>query len=502
MNKITYTWFLTNGWHLNEATERAIVLRWQASDEAQRRTLLLEDLNHIRWRLLFESSRFPDVATATAEWYDVVIPPPPTPPTIHPNPIRGLLRPVGVFADGAHFEDDGGEVLPVGCSWFGALKTRTLYRVEYQRQLGAIVDAGYQFARVFFAVGGNPFWNGYEIPPRGFFAEDGHRVDAWPDYEAHVIGLGRDFADSGLQVFVTSGDLMNVFGDGALLAQWSRRLGELLSQSGVQVCFADVNEAWQNWVTGSEPTPSEVLQYAIQPFLDGYGKPTIALRSAPFSGETTDGFNLWSGDIVQKHGYRGDYPQDHVSPIRHASGIFYSGDGPIPDKRVGIESEPVGPGASVNTLDNPEALALLAAANFMGGFAYVFHSGSGVRQWLGRIDDEPGFAAVPEVYHYLPPDLQSAYTVRLHGGLQQSPLTDAQGFPGENRVDLVTTADGRLFVGLVYGDAGYTQLQARVPVWFNVITPDTGAWTAFSLAAGQTLDVRYTAGRVVVGGVQ
>jgi hypothetical protein len=428
---------------------------------------------------------------------------PTQPPTAHPNPLDGELRAVEVLSRGGHFEHDLGEVLPVGLTYFGALEQRKFFPAEYQRQVAAIAAAGYQYARVLFAVGGDPYWTGHEVPPHDITTADGVRIPGWPDYEEQVVGLGRDFAAAGLQLFVSSGDLANVFdGSPDQVARWARRVGELLRVSGARVAFVDVNEAWQNWVTGPAPSPDEVNRYVIQPFLEGYGMPTIALRSAAFGGEGTGALNRWAGDIVQKHGHRGDYPQDHTSAVRHARGVFYAGDGPIPDKRVGVESEPVGPGASGNSLDGPEAIALLAAANFTGGFAFTFHSSAGVRAWLGEtIDEMPGFAAVPRVHRYLPPNLMSAYTVRLHGGRSESPLTDADGFPGQNRVDSVLTEDGRRFVTLVYGEDGYTRLLARVAVRFSIITPDTGEAHSFTMQAGDTLEVSYSAGRVLVGEV-
>jgi hypothetical protein len=356
---------------------------------------------------------------------------------------------------------------------------------------------------VLFAEGGHPYWNEHEVLPHDITREDGVRIAGWPDYEEQVLGLGRDFAAAGLQVFVSSGDLANVFaGDRDRAAQWAKRLGELLSISGARVAFVDVNEAWQNWVTGLAPSPGEVDRYVIQPFLTGYGNSTIALRSIGLGGESTESLNRWAGDTIQKHGHRGDYSQDHTSAVRRARGVFYAGDGPIPDRRVGLESEPGGPGASGTSFDDPEAIALLAAANFAGGFGFTFHSSAGVRAWLGAtVDEMPGFAAVPRVAGYLPSDLMSAYTVRLHGGLPASPLTDADGFPGENRVDSVLTEDGRRFVALVYGEEGYTRLLARVPVRFSIITPDTGEPHSFTLYAGETLEVHYGAGRVLVGEV-
>jgi len=431
-------------------------------------------------------------------------PEPPSVPIDHPHPIRGSLRAVNVASDGAYFADDYDEMLPVGLTWFGALEQRRSDPQAFQRTLEAVVDAGYQYARVLFAVaGGGNYWNGHEVAPHDCTTTDGVSVRGWDDYDEQVIGLGRDFAAAGLQVFVSSGGLQDVFaGDLDKTATWATRLGGLLDESGVYVCFADVNEAWQNWVTGSEPSPDDVYRYVISPFLDGYWqKPVIALRSAPYSGETVEGFNLWAGEVIQKHGHRGHFPQDHVAAVRHSRGIYYTGEGAIPDKRLGIESEPVGPGASVNTLDGEEALALLAVANFVGGFAFVYHSARGVRWWHGPIEQQPGFLSVPNVRSYLPEDLMSSYTTILHGGLSASPLTDADGFPDENRVDSVVTEDGRRFVSLVYGQNSYTRLLANVAVRFSIITPDTGESHRFTLRPGETLDIDYRAGRVLVGEV-
>ena len=459
--------------------------------------------------------------TCNDNWPASGLPAEPLPPTVplpptgtHPNPIIGTLREVDVLLDTAHFEHDTAEVLPLGITWFGALEQRKTNPVEFKRVLSAIADAGYQYARVLFAVAGGygrQYWDGHEVAPHNFTTEDGLFVEGWSDYEAQVVALGQDFAAEGVQVFVSSGGLNHVFalGDGrsssadqlTQMSAWSKRLGELLKLSEVGVSFIDVNEVWQNWVFSASPTPADVYQYVIQPFEQGYTKSLISLRSAPYSGETVEGFNLWAGDIIQKHGHRGHFAGDNTSVIRHARGIFYDDGTGIPTKRLGIESEPIGPRSSVESMTNPEALAMVTAANFTGGFAHVFHSGSGVRHWFhGRsIDQEPGFLECANVYKYLPTDQQSNYTVRLHGGRSESCLTDDQGFPTENRVDTVVTSDGTKFVGLVYGDGGFSRIRANVDVTFSVITPHTGAATSFALNEGQTLDVYYDVGRVLVG---
>jgi hypothetical protein len=420
-------------------------------------------------------------------------PPEPKPP-LHPDPIWGELRAVSSLEERAHYADDEGEILPVGFTWFSALDQRRRDPAGFRRTLTAAAAAGYQFARVLFAVATPPggYWDGHEITP------------ADPDYDELVAGLGRDFAAAGMQVFVSSGGLYDVFrGDLNACADWSRRLGSLLARSGVRVAWVDVNESWQNWITGSTPAPADIDRYVTSPFAETYGGDFIPLRSSQPGDEIAELFDAWSaGRVIQKHGHRGFYEGDFVTAVRHARGIFYDEQSPdtvrVPRVKLGIESEPVGPGSSVSTLSDPEALALLAVANLIGGFAHVFHSGNGVRWWLGAVEDEPGFVAVPSTPHFLPRDLHSAFNTITHGGLSASPFTDGRGFPTDNRVDSVLSDDGR-FVTLAYGNGGHTALEARRAVEFTIYTPHTGEARPFRLQAGETLDLRYGAGRVAVG---
>lgn len=429
--------------------------------------------------------------------------PPPPPPSDHPDPIHGTLTVMRSLDDAAHFHDHEGELLPVGATWFGALEQRRSDPDAYSRTLRAMTAAGYQFTRVLFAVGGGDgYWNGHEVAPHAFTATDGHHVVGWSDYDDQVKGLGREFAEAGLQVFVSCGGLQSVMGgDLSLTRDWARRVGGLLRESGVSIAFVDVNEAWQNWTTNTEPTPDDVNAYVIEPLLEAYGRDALDLRSAPPEGEVAEAFDRWAGSrLIQKHGHRGHFTGDSTSPVRHARGIYYDEQGgvAIPQKRVGIESEPVGPGSSGLSLESPEALALLAAANFIGGFAHVFHSGYGVRHWLGTIEAQPGFDVVPRVRNVLPDDLHSAFNTITHGGLAQSPFTDAQGFPTENRVDSVLASDGR-FVTLVYGDGGFSRIKANEDVQFTIYTPDTLDGYSFEIDKGTLLDITYMAGRILVG---
>ncbi len=75
-----YKDFLSDGWPYN-ATDKHIIQRWYEAGKTKPPTT--RDLNHIRWRLMFESHRFPTVEAATQSWFGT-----PTHPT--PNPLAPL----------------------------------------------------------------------------------------------------------------------------------------------------------------------------------------------------------------------------------------------------------------------------------------------------------------------------------------------------------------------------------------------------------------------------
>jgi hypothetical protein len=66
-----YDEFLESGWPYNQM-DKNIVDRWRAAGKPG--TPSLRDLNHIRYRLMFESDRFPRLEDATASWFPVPSP--------------------------------------------------------------------------------------------------------------------------------------------------------------------------------------------------------------------------------------------------------------------------------------------------------------------------------------------------------------------------------------------------------------------------------------------
>ena len=460
----------------------------------KRSTLCLQDDGNL---VLYHPTGLPVWASNT------FLPPVEAPP--HTSASHPLLGKVTATGD-SHFADATGEVLPLGATYGPGLERMRSAPAQCLQELDDFAAAGYQFVRTWFTLGWYPFWRGHEVAPHDFVGKDGAHITAWADYDQVVTDYAAALTDRGLRLFWSCGDLQMFDGDLDACARWAKHVGGLLSPDPNLVIFADVNEAWQNWVTNSEPSPDDIDRFVIEPLKAGYGSDFIALRSAgPGDGETVESLDRWAGDISQKHGSRGGFRGDFVTVIRHSRGINY-GDPDSPSMRLGIESEPAGSDIDreghrgMGPINSPEALSLNCAANFMAPYAYVSHTHRGVKPWVGPISAQPGFHEVPRVREMLPADLMSAYRKIVHGGLTTSPFTDAEGFPEEDhrRIDSVLADDGR-FVTLVYSTNGKTQLQARWALSFLIYTPHTGEAHPFTMQRGDVLDLEYQEGRLLVG---
>ena len=424
------------------------------------------------------------------------------PPVVAVSPV-GALTTVGH----SHFTyADGREVLPIGATYMWGLGKLRRDRDAALRDLDQIASAGFEWIRSLFALGWYAYWRGSEICPTSFVSREGSAIDAWPDYDERVDEYVRALHARGLGLFWSAGDLQMWSGREDAMRAWARSTGEVIGAAAPGVLVAaDVNEAWQNWITDREPAPSEVDRLVIDPLHAGYGGDFLRLRSAP-PGEEVHELDAWSRDIWQKHGHRGFHVDEHVSAIRHAWSINYDEAG-VPRNRLGFESEPAGPSMDLPAVSNvygpqtrPEALCLLAIANYLTGAAYCWHSHRGVQCWLGPLSAEAGFASVPAARELLPEDLHSAFTQLVHGGRNDSPFRDGDGFPPDDdrRIDSALSTDGR-FVTLVYSAAPGTLLQARRSVEGQVIVPHTGEATDLALNAGESIDLAYECGRLIVG---
>ena len=492
--EITYDWWLDHGESLGLETDAAIIKRWQHSPMLKRRALLLSDINRVRWRILFESEKYPTVAKATADWYTPTVPSSPPPNDgVNTGQLR-IIKTDYVDSD-SYFANAAGETLPLGITYGPAMWERRVNRGGFQNKLESISRAGYDFIRSWCWLGYYNFWRTREISPVDYIGEDGQQIKAWDDWEDQVRGFGEDVANAGLQLFVSSGDA-RIFSSEGLgfksLENTSRRLGQLLDESGVRIVAADQHEPSSSLWLYDYVSPTDITKFFINPLQEGYVTPFIHLIGAA-PNNTIESLNTWSGDMVQKHGSTTKFPGDHVSVIDQVLAIM-SGKDSIPNINLGIETEPNGPGLcpEYGGHNDAEVLCLIAAANFIGRFAYVYHSQHGVRPWEGLMSTQPGFNEIPKIRELLTPlKLHSSYRTIQPSG---APFIIKDG----KSHSLIKYSDDH-FITIIYGHMGRTTITAQYPVEFTIITPDTREARKVTLNTEESLTLSYKYGRIIIG---
>lgn len=342
------------------------------------------------------------------------------------------------------FRDDAGPVLPVLCHAGDLLSRYCRGQVaEVRALLAAIATAGYHGVRTWTVLAGD-YWRGREVGPQ-----------TTPHYWALVADFARDLDGYGLGWLVSQGDALRVLPTTAEREAFARRLVETLDRATVLGVDCG-NEVWQN----GEPDPARLVPMA-RVFAAAWPDVALSLSSPP--GEERVELDAWSLDpatVFDVHGYRGGRWWDKV---RHIFSVAYE---VKPARRLGIQSEPFGPGALVSASQNKHELVtgvMQAAAvqSLMARQAWVYFSGPGVMSDAGEeLRDMPGFAETPAAVARLPRDVMTGRLI--HGGSTWAASRPFEAV-GETRCDSVLLSAGG--VTLIYG-----------PSWAGVATAPMASW--------------------------
>lgn len=349
-------------------------------------------------------------------------PAPPVPPPSGPLPV------ITIAAGERAFLADGQPILPVLCH-FGDGLSRLARGHDITPELDAIAAAGYDGVRTWTVLHGD-YWAGREVGPM-------HGAAA--DYWRAVLDYADLLRARGLRWLVSQGDMLR-----ALSAQGMRRdFMDALSARLIDESVFGVdagNEAWQN----GETDPAK-LREVVEAFRPG----AVWSLTSPADEDKID-LDRYAGSVYDVHGFRDNRAWDK---IRHIFSLAYE---VRPDRRLGIQSEPFGPGARVSVTANKAELtggvmALACAVSLMSRQAWVYFSGPGVvSDEVERLASMPGFRDTPMMRAALPADLMTFESL-VHGGASQKgrrvfavPGTD------ETRADHAIADDGR-FVCAVYG---------------------------------------------------
>lgn len=397
---------------------------------------LVDGSLHVTWRNAsgedYSAKRRPvTVGAAAPETPQEPQEPPPPDPPIDPPPVTPSRLVGPLRMDGERtFRDDIGSVLPVLCHAGDLLSRWTRDQAGARALMADIAAAGYDGVRTWTVLHGD-YWRGREVGPM-------HQADYW----SQVLGFAAALRACGLRWLVSQGDLLRAVPRQADRRDFMSALGRCLDDEIVLGVDAG-NEAWQN----GESDPGR-LREVVEAFR--VVRPCAVWSLTSPAGEERAELDPYAGSVYDVHGYRGGRAWDK---IRHIFSLAYEVQ---PQRRLGLQSEPFGPGSRVSVTDNKheltgDVMTLACAVSLMCRQAWVWFSGPGVMSDEGeRVQDMPGFRTSPAVRDWLPRDVMT-FSSLVHGGASQRGRR-VFAVPGvdETRADHVFADDGR-FVAAIYG---------------------------------------------------
>lgn len=417
-----------------------------------------------------------------------------------PRLAAGVVR-----LDGRSLCDANGPFLGLGASYFQALRHAKYDRARLESNLGFLVANGFNYVRVLSMVN----WDGLEIAPVEFTNHAGHRVEAWPDYWERFGDLLDLAGRKGLRVEITVfADAQYVMPDrSSRVAHLEGILANLAGRESQVIHLEVANEAWQNGFPGAEGVAD------LRAFTQYLAQRTEVLVATTSNDDTSD-----TGIIALYAGSAADLATVHFSrDVRTEEGGWlpvrdcYRA-GRLPGVPPVSSNEPIGPGSSVNSENDPIKLCSAAVFAYLANLpAYVFHSGAGVYA-RDPFEDMPGISALRHLRRLLPGDLANW---ERHDGLEPAaPFTvfcdgRANRYWRDSRAEgrgclrSIGGTKGREFVSFPMGILrdGVT-LQARRPVQFQVVNPLTGVTVSnLTLSTGERFVLQQGPGAFILKGV-
>lgn len=324
----------------------------------------------------------------------------------------GLVR-----LEGQTLRDDSGPFLGLGASYFQALSRAKFDPARFESDLAFLAARKFNYVRVLSMVGWFKAWDGLEIAPVAFKSREGKLVAAWPDYWEQFERMIDVAYEHELRTEIT------IFADAQLMPGKTDRIDHMtkilrhLQGREHKVMLLEVaNEAWQNGFPGAEGI-EQLREFAH--FLADRTTIPIAITSNHEEGE--------SGAIALYRGSAADIATWHFSrdtstkeggwlPVREC---YWAGG--IPGLPPFSSNEPIGPGASVSSENDPIKLVMAAAVAWAAKLPmYVYHSNAGV---FGRVpfQEMPAVGDYEALLKILPADLPG--WTRNDGREPTAPLT-------------------------------------------------------------------------------
>jgi hypothetical protein len=310
-----------------------------------------------------------------------------------------------VRLDGYSLVDDDGHFLGLGVSYFTALWRCKNDRARLEADFAFLSRQGFNYYRMLSMVGYYPAWDDLEIAPVSFTNRDEKPLAAWSDYWqqlGELIDLAYD--RYGLRTQVT------IFADAQLMPDKEDRIEHmrklLATTHGREqkiILLEVANEAWQNGFFGDQGV-ADLREFAE--YLNQRTEIPIAITSNhgwPDPEGTRNFEQVYANskaDIATWHFSRDRRTDDGWKPVYDCWELAgRRGFPPV------CSNEPIGPGSSVDSEDEPIRLVMAAAFAYAAKAPmYVFHSEAGV---FGKtkFEDTPGIDRWRPLLRLLPNDL-------------------------------------------------------------------------------------------------
>lgn len=435
-------------------------------------------------------------------------------------PWRGQLR---VARDDLGFQDGEGQwQLPQCLHYMEAFSAfvhdKSVDGVSVEQQLRTAKGAGHQCIRFLDILGyydqnrpDQPVqwraWRDREVTPYRFVAYSGRVIEATAGYYERLEQFLRLVKSIGLTVQHDRGD-MNALSFvqirehlAAIVPIYDRVGWDTLAM------MAAANEVWQNGDFSAAQMAEMLAPYRARGALVGHSDSSPAEEPEALAAISK------GAPIYIVHGLRNGTPSlvmDHIFSLG-----YFEPRQDVP--RLGWQREPTGPGAgvSVGRVEDREQLALMAATALLSRQAWNYMCGDCVF-WNAPIERSPGFYAVPrirEVLQVFAPDVMAWPKLR-HGGRSDAALNSPTGWFGDpgvkegpGRINMAISADRRRVVGTVTGGSGRKQIRNALncPLDLTVVSvhdDEVVQQHTFTLQPGQSLDLDYRIGRLLLGACQ
>ncbi len=455
-----------------------------------------------QWRMVREGVRWFGPVAGRVVRVDPAPAPAPTPtpapapaPAPSPAPAPHAGRPGLVRLAGNALEDDAGRFNALGTTLFWAAWGYKYDRPRLDAALDTLARNGFDYIRALGVVG-DPndadYWDGREI------------LWTWPDYR-QVIAELTDYAYDryGLRVHWT------LIGDGQVSiprAEDRRRLCDwfLEMSRGREhkiILFEIANEYYQNGFDGSGGLRQlrELSRY-MKDRTD-----ILVAASAPQSADSEDVYPVYQGGVADIATIHFDRDSTKIEgtwrPVRQVWHHAYN----QPTAPPGCNNEPIGPGASVASENDPVRLVAGAVATYVSNISmYCYHTRAGVR---GDVDIStmPGVDSFRAVKSFVPRNVSNwtrqnahwrsspfkCYAIDERGGLHEDQMWPDQGPRAQGgAVRVFSQVSGDEFVAFPFGVRNRLVMEPRRSCDFEVIDPMTGrVISTHSLSAGQRFEL-------------